>query len=231
MTDKKDYIGVVYNEKDRPLTEYPDKLAKYLVKRYSILPGKTILDLGCGRGEFLRGFIRIGLHGYGVDQSNAAKKLCPGIEIKTADLERDKLPYDNNTFDYIYSKSVIEHFYFPEKLVQEIYRILKPGGSIIAMTPDWEVIYKMFYEDYTHRTPFTITSLKDIFLIHGFNNVVCEKFRQLPFLWDMPWLWPVTSIIAFACPNFLKKSSKIIKFSKEMMLLCTAVKPYDGITK
>ena len=56
-------------------------------------------------------------------------------------------------FDVIYSKSVIEHFYYPEKILKEAYRVLKPGGIIITLTPDWEFIYKSFYEDFTHRTP------------------------------------------------------------------------------
>jgi ubiquinone/menaquinone biosynthesis C-methylase UbiE len=224
MTEKKDYVEVIYNEKDRPFTEYPDKLAKYLVDRFDLTEGKSILDLGCGRGEFLRGFMRCGLKSYGFDQSDAARKICPAAEIKNGNLE-EQLPYDDNSFDYIYSKSVIEHFYYPEKLVEEIFRILKPGGLVITMTLDWEVIYKMFYEDYTHRTPFTKTSLRDIFLIHSFKNVNCEQFRQLPFLWKMPWLWTTTSLIALLCPGFLKKSSKLIKFSKEMMLLCSATKP------
>ena len=223
MTTKKDYVKVIYNEQDRPFTTYPDKLTKYLVDSYSLEQGKCILDLGCGRGEFLRGFMRAGLKGYGIDQSDAAKKICPETEIKIGNLE-EKLPYADDSFDYVFSKSVIEHFYYPEKLIQEIYRILKPGGMVITMTPDWEVIYKMFYEDYTHRTPFTQTSLKDIFLIHGYVNVTCKKFRQLPFLWDLPWLWSMTSIIACLTPDYLKKSSKLVRFSKEVMLLAIAEK-------
>ena len=222
---KKDYVSVIYNEEDRPFTKYPDLLARYLVKRYELSKGKTLLDLGCGRGEFLRGFIRCGLSGYGVDQSSMAKALCPDAEILQSDLEKEPLPYADNTFDYIYSKSVLEHFYYPEKLVREIYRILIPGGLVITMTPDWESVYKTFYHDYTHRTPFTLTSLRDIFIIHGFDRVNVEKFRQLPFLWTTPWLRPISVIISCMTPNALSAHSKLIRFSKEVMLLCSAFKP------
>ena len=222
---QRDYVAVTYNEKDRPFTQYPDKLTRYLYLRYKLSKGAKILDLGCGRGEFLRGFIRWGLSGYGVDQSSIAKSVCPEAKILQSDLKNKPLPYDDNTFDVVFSKSVLEHFYYPEKLVIEIYRIIKPGGLVITMVPDWESIYKTFYEDYTHRTPFTINSLKDIFLINGFDDIKVERFRQLPFLWSLPWLRPFCSLVAFIAPRSLRPYSKLVRFSQEIMLLSTAVKP------
>ena len=220
-----DYVSIVYNKKDKPFTQYPDKLARYLSSRYDLPKGSKILDLGCGRGEFLRGFIGCGLNGYGVDQSVIAKSICPQAEILQSDLENEPLPYNDNTFDIVFSKSVLEHFYFPEKLVMEVYRIVKPNGLVITMVPDWESIYKTFYEDYTHRTPFTVNSLKDILLINGFDDVKVEKFRQLPFLWSLPWLRPFCLLVALVAPRSLRPYSKLIRFSQEIMLLSTAVKP------
>ena len=222
---QRDYVAVTYKEEDKPFTQYPDKLACYLFSRYGLPEGSKILDLGCGRGEFLRGFIRCGLHGYGVDQSLVAKSICPGTEILQSDLENEPLPYEDNSFDVIYSKSVLEHFYYPEKLVLEIYRVLNRGGLAITMVPDWESVYKTFYEDYTHRTPFTLTSLRNIFIINGFNDVKVEKFRQLPFLWAMPWLQPFSMIMAWITPRALGSHSKLVKFAKEVMLLSSAIKP------
>ena len=226
---QRDYVSVTYNEKDRPFTLYPDKLARYLSLRYKLPRRSKILDLGCGRGEFLRGFIRCGLNGYGVDQSTIAKSVCPEAEILQSNLENEPLPYDDNSFDVIFSKSVLEHFYYPEKLVMEIYRIVKPGGLVITMVPDWESVYKTFYEDYTHRTPFTANSLKDIFLINGFDDVKVEKFRQLPFLWSFPYLQPLCSIVALITPRSLRPHSKLVRFSQEIMLLSTAVKPNNTL--
>ena len=71
--EQRDYVEVVYNEQDRPLTDYPDRLAHYLFTRYGIQSGHKLLDIGCGRGEFLRGFIQCGVQGFGVDRSRAAQ--------------------------------------------------------------------------------------------------------------------------------------------------------------
>jgi len=218
------YASVIYNEKERPFTKYPELLTRYLTKKFNISRKKKLLDLGCGRGEFLKGFIRCGLKGYGIDQSLMGKSICPETEIIQSDLE-EPLPFKDNYFDVVFSKSVLEHFYYPEKLVLEIYRILKPGGLVITMVPDWEAVYKTFYDDYTHRTPFTLVSLRNIFVINGFNDVKVKKFRQLPFLWKMPWLKPFCMFVALVMPGSLKSSSKLVKYSKEIMLLSSAIKP------
>lgn len=221
----RDYIEVIYNERDRPLTAYPEKLAKYLFDRYNLQSGQKFLDIGCGRGEFLRGFIRCGIQGYGVDQSNAAERYCPEAILSIVDLENDALPYDNEYFDVVYSKSVIEHFHYPDKLVKEIYRVLKPGGLVITLCPSWEYNFRGYFEDYTHRTPFMLSSLRDIFLIHGFDNVRTEFFRQLPSVWKNPWLLFATEFTRLFAPSFLKPHYKWIRFSKEIMLLSSAIKP------
>ena len=147
--NQRDYVAVVYNEQERPFTTYPDQLARYLVSRYGIDPGHRLLDIGCGRGEFLRGFMDCGLQGYGVDRSRAAAQLCPEAELRTTDLESAPLPFNDDSFDIVFSKSVIEHFYFPERLIQEVYRVLKPGGLVITMCPDWEFNIRIYFEDYT----------------------------------------------------------------------------------
>jgi SAM-dependent methyltransferase len=227
----RDYVDVVYNERDRPLTTYPDKLARYLFDRYGLEPGQKFLDIGCGRGEFLRGFMRCGVQGYGVDRSQAARKYCPEAELRTGDLEKDGIPYEDAMFDVIYSKSVIEHFHDPERLAREMFRVLKPGGRALTLCPDWEFNYRIYFEDYTHRTPFMQSSLRDIQLIHGFENVEVERFRQLPVLWGSGrWLLPLAELTRVTTPGFLRRHSKWVRFSKEIMLLSSATKPLASPT-
>lgn len=223
---KRDYVAVVYNEADRPLTLYPQQLARHLFDRFGLKANDRLLDIGCGRGEFLRGFIDCGVEGYGVDQSRAAAAYCPNAELRIADLENQDIPYDDNFFDVVYSKSVIEHFHYPERLVREMYRVLKPGGLALTLCPDWEFNYRIYFEDYTHRTPFMQSSLRDIQLIHGFEAVSVERFRQLPVLWGSGnLLLPLAELTRIFAPSFLRSHSKWVRFSKEIMLLSCARKP------
>ena len=60
MKKRIDYLAHVYSETRRPLNNYPEELAKYIL---SLIPSKrqnNLLDIGCGRGDFLRVFSRLG---------------------------------------------------------------------------------------------------------------------------------------------------------------------------
>lgn len=230
-TQSRDYVDVVYNEADRPLTDYPQKLASYLFNRYGLKRGDSFLDIGCGRGEFLKGFVSCGVNGHAVDTSTAASKYCPEAELRNSDIENDGIPYPDSYFDVVYSKSVIEHFHFPERLMKEMYRVLKPGGLAITLCPAWEYNYRIYFEDYSHRTPFMYESLRDIQMIHGFEDVQVEFFRQLPSTWyGMATLaTPMSELTRILVPSLLKKRSKWVRFSKEIMLLASSRKPVQPV--
>lgn len=214
------YLEIVYNLKDKPITNYPEKLASYLVDKFKIKEKDKFLELGCGRGDFINEFTKLKLDTFAIDNNSFYKEKIKTKNFFNLDIEKNKLPFEENFFDVIYSKSFIEHFYYPEKIFNESKRTLKKGGKFINLTPDWEVIYKEFYDDYTHRTPFTINSLRDIYLINGFQNVKVKKFKQLPSLWNNNlFLKALSEITRLFFPVSLKSKSKWIRFSKEIMLI------------
>ena len=223
---KKDYLQIIYNEKDKPFTSYPNKLAKYIWEKYQFKHNCKMLDIGCGRGEFLKAFTDCGARGYGVDLSDHSKNFYNNLNLKIADIQNEGIPYPDDYFDITFSKSVIEHFYYPEKIIKETYRILKPGGISIILCPSWEYNYKIYFEDYTHRTPFMRESLRDMQLIHGFEEVSVKFFRQLPSTWyNSKLFFFLSELTRLFIPEILKKYFKWVKFSKEVMLLSYSKKP------
>lgn len=155
-----DYLKIRYSEKEKPYTNYPYLLSKYLYYKFNLPYPKEIkylLDLGCGRGEYLKAFSSLGFKVEGFDKYNFFPYNF-GIKITDGDFNK-KLPYKNNTFDIVFAKSVIEHTYYPEHIFQECYRILKKEGKLIILTPDVESIKFKFFTDYSHRVPFTLESL------------------------------------------------------------------------
>ena len=213
------YLKTIYSEERKPYTNYPAFLVTYLKYKLNLIEQKKLLDLGCGRGDFLQCFWILNFRAEGFDREELL--YFKHIPFTQGDFNKD-LPYEDNTFDIIFCKSVIEHTHTPEHIFSEAYRILKPNGLFIVMTPDWESVYKYFYEDFTHKTPFMIQSLRDIYLIHNFKDVHCEKFIQLPWLWDKPYLKFICEIAKLFYTSDTK--NKLIKFSKEKMLLGVGVK-------
>ena len=227
----KDYISVVYDEARTPRTDYPFKLASYLTSRFNWGKESKLLEIGCGRGEFLDSFLQLGFDCSGIDLSNyIATDLKNIINIEKADVSKDNLPYEDNYFDIVYHKSLIEHLYSPDQLMKETYRVLKPGGRVVILTPDWVSQMKVFYEDYTHSRPYDINSLRDLLHVYGLSKVETELFFQLPVLWYHPSLkiFSLFLQIIMSTPTArrLTKISgiKFFRWSVELMVLGTGVK-------
>jgi len=216
------YLGVRYAESERPFTSYPDQLAAYLRERFLGNPKDQVLvDLGCGRGEFLHAFCELGFRGIGIDRERVSTSFEE--EILLCDLEREALPLEANSVDIIFNKSVLEHVREITPLLRECSRILRPGGLMVSLVPDFRAQWSHFYDDWTHVRPFTLTGLSECLQSHEFELLEAERFRQLPLLWQKPYLSPLADAAALLPSRF--KRSKWVRFSKEWMLLAVARKP------
>lgn len=221
-----DYLSVVYGEGVRPYTKYPSQLIKHLFDQFDMKPGMRILEPGCGRGEFLRVFKALGMDAVGLDRSEETKVLLSKdeIELMVCDVESDAgLPFPDDSFDIIYNKSFMEHLSHPDIFLKEAFRILKPGGMILCLIPDWESNYKTYFDDFTHRTPFTKPALEDIYKICDFENISVFKFRQLPIVWK----YPVLNFFCSAISPFIpvRVENKFLRWSRELMLVGCGYKP------
>lgn len=97
----------------------------------------SCLDYGAGRGNVEQmGFRGIAKFIAGVDPDPAVLENPHLDEAKVLDLEKNVIPYEDNTFDLVYSDNVMEHVQNPEPIFREVYRILKPGGLFLSKTPN-----------------------------------------------------------------------------------------------
>ena len=192
--------------------KYVDLLTDYLVRNYFRNSIGFLLDIGCGRGEYVVAFNMQGFLASGVDRE--------------VDFEKDRLPFPHGSFDYIFSKSTMEHIWNTQHILGEVLRVLKPDGIVVFMVPDWERQIKCFWDDTTHIKPFTKKGLIQAFTLAGFKDIKCDYFYQLPFLWRYRWLKFVPHIINLLPVSKWKgdKQRVLIRHSKERMLLCSCVK-------
>jgi len=214
------YLDVRYSERERPYTDYPGQLTAYLTEQYlTARRGETLLDLGCGRGEFLNGFAQLGFAATGFDRSRPAQPRFnePVVE---GDYEQGGLPFGDGQFSVVFNKSVFEHVRDISPLLRECHRVLAPGGRMVSLVPDWTAQWRHFYDDWTHVRPFTLVGLRECIQSHGFEVREAVRFRQLPLLWERPYLRPLSDAAALLPDAF--KRSKFVRFSKEWMLLVVA---------
>ena len=101
---------------------------------------KDVLEVGCGIATDGLEFARNGARYVGVDLTPHSIELAEerfrlfGVrgEFKVANAE-ERLPFPDATFDHVYSFGVIHHSPTPEKIVKEIHRVLRPGGTFTVM--------------------------------------------------------------------------------------------------
>jgi len=211
------YLSTIYNENDRPKTNYPIKLCKFLFEKFDLKEGMSLLEIGCGRCETLNKFKELKLNVTGLDVSKEAISFSDGVVVKICNIEKQKIPFEDNTFDIIFSKSLIEHLSEPDNFLKESRRVLKKNGILITMVPDWESNYKIYFDDHTHKTPYTKYSLLDAYKIFGFNGSKTELFRQLPIVWK----YPILNYFCYLISPFIpvRTKNKFFRWSRELMVI------------
>jgi SAM-dependent methyltransferase len=107
-----------------------------LFSRYVGGPGRRVLDLGCRYGtltsRYLAGNDVVGID---VDRDALEKAAELGIETVWADAE-EPLPFEDRSFDIVVAGELLEHVRDPEALVDEMHRVLRPGGTFVGSVPN-----------------------------------------------------------------------------------------------
>jgi 2-polyprenyl-3-methyl-5-hydroxy-6-metoxy-1,4-benzoquinol methylase len=107
-----------------------------------------ILDVGCGKGLFLREFVngvreRTGLRDFRVtgtdlvlSPANFHSEVSPDFKFVQLNLDGNALPFEDGSQDFVCCNHVLEHIFQTEKLVREFRRIVKPDGMCLISVPN-----------------------------------------------------------------------------------------------
>ncbi len=142
--------------------------------------GGTVLDLGAGYCDFINN-ITAGKK-YAVDTSpetpNYKKAEVEFLQKPASDLS----PIPDASVDVVHASNLFEHFDDIEldKVIREVKRVLKKGGKLILMQPNYRLAYKNYFDDYTHKKVWSDASLGD-FLVANDLKVILAMPRFLPF--------------------------------------------------
>ena len=149
--------------------------------------GRPVLDLGCGRGEWLELLRENGLEARGVDRNEqmAAESRKLGLDVVLADARQylDGLP--DNCLGAVTAFHVVEHLPFESvlELIDNALRVLKSGGLLILETPNPQNVLvgsTTFYYDPTHLRPLPSGMLRFFVEARGFCDVVIQELHPYP---------------------------------------------------
>ena len=98
--------------------------------------GRRLLDVGCGSGAFLSGMRRRGWDVVGVEPDLVAADAARRSGLDVRDGMLTDAAFADDSFDAIVLSHVIEHVHDPIGLLRECHRVLRPGGTLVIMTPN-----------------------------------------------------------------------------------------------
>ncbi|MFB6070319.1 MAG: methyltransferase domain-containing protein [Halanaeroarchaeum sp.] len=142
------YLSKVYDRINPYI--WNEAMRSRAVAKLEFAEDDRVLDVGCGTGFGTEGLLEHSDDVFGLDQSEhqlekARAKLhgCP-VTFVRGDAER--LPFDENAFDVIWSSGSIEYWPNPVRALEEFNRVVKPGGQVLVVGPNyppWPVVQQI----------------------------------------------------------------------------------------
>jgi SAM-dependent methyltransferase len=207
MTDEAQNLRAIYHRRFSETIAYRNRVWQALTSSFFsvwIRADATVLDLGCGYGEFSNN-IRAGRKLAMDLNPDAPKYLAKEVEFLEQDCSA-RWPLGDQTLDVVFTSNFFEHL--PDKAclrrtLQQAFRCLKPGGRLIAMGPNIKYLPGAYWDLFDHQIPLSDVSLGEALELEGFT---LEKVvpRFLPFTMvnapqypifllklylALPWLW------------------------------------------
>ena len=145
-----------------------------------------VLDLGCGRGEFLKSLAKAGIKGRGVESNASTVAVCQaaGLEVARGDLIAFLKSFDAASIGGVFAAQVVEHL--PPAVLQtllvESHRVLQPGGLLILETVNPRSVtgfLEVFNRDLTHEKPLHPDTLSFLAAASGFTEVNVEMLSPV----------------------------------------------------
>jgi SAM-dependent methyltransferase len=159
-----------------------------------VKPDSILLDLGAGYCEFINH--AVAARRIAVDLNpETAQVAVPGVEVYA--VSADKLEFlADGSIDVVFSSNFLEHL--PDKesvasVLDEIHRVLKPGGRVILMGPNIRYLADQYWDYFDHHVPLSHKSMHEGLTLHGFRIDHAER-KFLPYTVQgsrLRWPWLV----------------------------------------
>jgi SAM-dependent methyltransferase len=164
-----------------------------ILKKLHFVPCKRLLDIGCSRGFLLAICKQNGIEVNGIDVD---PEIIDGKVVKRCNVETDRFPFDDNTFDIVWSAGLVQHLNKPPtNFMEEIYRVLKPGGKLclsVRNEKSWINMLFSLYDNFRHKSTWSPVSLRQMFEYYNLKIIFMQpKFMGISQLWWLPFKWHI----------------------------------------
>lgn len=162
-----------YERRFAARADYRDRVWRVLVdtvfQQYVPEQG-TVLELGCGWGEFINHVSAARRIGMDLNPDSAAR-LAAGVEFLHQDCS-EPWPLADGTLDVVFTSNFFEHL--PDKAslartLRQTFRCLKPGGRLICLGPNIRYLHGRYWDFWDHYVPLTDKSLVEVLELTGFT--------------------------------------------------------------
>jgi SAM-dependent methyltransferase len=112
----------------------------------------TFVDLGCGEGDSYNAFCsdRHEVRWVGLDITDSQEvRSRPQRRLSFCAYDGVRIPLRDGAADIVYSRQVFEHVRYPQALMKEVHRVLRPGGVFVGSTSHLEPFHSRSYWNYT----------------------------------------------------------------------------------
>jgi O-antigen chain-terminating methyltransferase len=161
-----------------------ERQASYVALFSSLSP---VVDLGCGRGEFLELLRAAGVEGRGVEGNARAVAECRerGLDVVAGDLVDFLRQQGPGSLGGVFGAQVVEHLPPPAlaALLAEAHRALRPGGLLVLETVNAAsalAFHEVYIRDLTHERPLHPETLRFLAAAAGFAEVKVEMHSPVP---------------------------------------------------
>lgn len=159
---------------------------------FFIFKDKKVLEIGCGTGNDALRFVRAKAIYTGIDLTNQAILLTKsriGSWGQLKVMNAEFMDFPDNYFDLVYSWGVIHHAVNPKNIINEVFRVLKPGGAICIMLynkPSFryfeimvlrKILWYLHYHRYNELRKKTPNPTKDQWISWNTDNLGCPLSR------------------------------------------------------
>ncbi len=141
-------------------------------------PGKKVLDLGCGRGEFISLLNQNGVEAEGIDLNDQMVEICrnKGLNCRKADILEVLSAHKDNSLGGIFSSQVVEHLApaYLKRMIELAYLKLASDSCIVLETINPASVFSLvevYFLDLSHQQPVHPQALKFLLEISGFEEV------------------------------------------------------------